>query len=200
MAKKLKKKLKARPDTITNDSPDAVPISTPHPTRYSVLHDELNHLAVEEVYPELLEKLQTDLKRGSESVLRGLIANTPEDLRLAGFIYAVASEDYERVKDEYEALMGIWGTRARKEIATLKRNKEWEGGVYTSDVERWVAGHIPEHKEARAVLRKSKLLRDSARRLFEAYEGRLSSLQSYGKLIQKRKGLSVEQRHGTRAQ
>lgn len=191
--KKIRKKLKQQ------DAPEKpAPIAPPHPTRYSVLNDELNHLAIAEVYPKLLERLQTDLKTSGESVLRQLIGDAPEDMRLAGFIYAVASEDYERVKDDYEALMGIWVTRARQEIATLKKNKKWEGGVYTADVERWVAGHIPEHKAAREVLRKSQRLRDAARRLFEAYEGRLSSLQSYGKLIQKRKGLSVEQRHGSR--
>lgn len=196
MAKKVKR-VKKRPDTIGNDEKPKV-ISAPHPTRYSVLNDELNHLAIKEVYPKLLANLQIDLKRSGESVLRGLIAETPEDMRLAGFIYAVASEDYERVKDEYEALMGVWITKARKVIAKLKKDKEWEGGVYTTDIERWVAGHIPEHEAARKVVRKSKLLRDAARRLFEAYEGRLSSLQSYGKLVQKRKGLSVEQRHGSR--
>lgn len=196
MPKKVRR-VKKRPDTIGKDE-NPKGISAPHPTRYSVLNDELNHLAIEEVYPKLLKKLQTDLKRSGEAVLRGLIAETPEDMRLAGFIYAVAAEDYERVKDEYEALMGIWITQARKVIAKLKKDKEWEGGVYTVDIERWVAGHIPEHEAARKVVRKSKLLRDAARRLFEAYEGRLSSLQSYGKLIQKRKGLSVEQRHGSR--
>ena len=197
MVKKVKKvkRVKGRPDTIGKDEKPMV-ISAPHPTRYSVLNDELNHLAIEEVYPKLLKKLQIDLKR-SEAKLRELIPETPEDMRLAGFIYAVAAEDYERVKDEYEALMGVWITKAREVIATLKKEKRWEGGVYTTDIERWVAGHIPEHGAARKVVRKSKLLRDAARRLFEAYEGRLSSLQSYGKLIQKRKGLSVEQRHGS---
>lgn len=188
MAKKLKK-LKEKLEEVS------IPI--PHPTRYSVLNDELNHLAIAEVFPKLRDKLQIDLKRSGESVLRQLISEAPEDMRLAGFIYAVASEDYERVKDEYETLMGIWVTRAREEIAKLKKDKKWEGGVYTSDVERWVAGHIPEHKEAKKVVRYSQRLRDAARRLFEAYEHRLSSLQSYGKLIQKRKGLSVEQRHGS---
>jgi len=197
MPKKLKKKLKRKPNTI-NGPDKSAPIASPHPTRYSVLNDELNHLAIAEVYPKLIAKLQTDLKTSGEAVLRQLIADAPEDMRLAGFIYAVASEDYQRVQDDYEALMGIWVTRAREEIATLKKNKKWEGGVYTADVERWVAGHIPEHKAARETLRESQRLRDAARRLFEAYEGRLSSLQSYGKLIQKRKGLSVEQRHGSR--
>ncbi len=193
MVKRLRKKLK------TQDGEEkTAPIAAPHPTRYTVLRDELNHLAVAEIYPQLVEKLQADLKGSGEAMLRQLIADAPEDMRLAGFIYAVASEDYERVKDQYDALMGLWVTKAREEIARLKKEKRWEGGVYTADVERWVAGHIPEHKAAREVLRKSQLLRDGARRLFEAYEGRLSSLQSYGKLIQKRKGLSVEQRHGSR--
>lgn len=194
MPKKLKK---IRQKLEEKDAPKTAPVVAPHPTRYSVLNDELNHLAIAEVFPKLRDKLQVDLKRSGEGILRQLISEAPEDMRLAGFIYAVASEDYERVKDEYEALMGIWVTRAREEIATLKKDKRWEGGVYTADVERWVAGHIPEHKQAREVLRHSQRLRDAARRLFEAYENRLSSLQSYGKLIQKRKGLSVEQRHGS---
>jgi hypothetical protein len=173
------------------------PIKAPHPKRYSVLNEELDHLAIPEIYPELIRKLGIDLKRAGEGVLRDLIHQTPEDMRLAGYIYAIASEDYDRVKDEYEALMGKWCTRAREEIAKLKKDKRWEGGVYTADVERWVAGNIPDHKMAKEVVRKSRRLRDSARRLFEVYQSRLSSLQSYGRLIQKRKGLSVEQRHST---
>lgn len=182
---------------LKSESDDNVPVKTPHPTRYSVLNDELNHLAIAEIYPRLLEKLQVDLKRSGESMLRQLISETPEDVRLAGFIYAVASEDYERVKDEYEKLMGKWIIRAREEIASLKKQKKWEGGVYTADVERWVAGNIDDHDRAREVVRKSRRIRDAARRLFEAYDNRLSSLQSYARLIQKRKGLSIEQKHGS---
>lgn len=183
--------------TVKTSDQSESPVKVPYPKRYTVLQDELNHLAIPEIYPKLIEKLQVDLKKTGEAKLRELISETPEDMRLAGFIYAVASEDYERVKDEYEALMGKWVTLAREVIAKLKKDKKWEGGAYTADVERWVAGNIKEHKMAKEVLRKSSLLKDAARRLFEAYENRLSSLQSYARLIQKRKGLSAEQKHGS---
>lgn len=166
-----------------------------HPTRYAVLNEELDHLPIATVYPRLLEKLQTDLKRSGEAKLRELISQAPEDTRLAGYIYAVASEDHQRVKDEFEALMGGWVLLAREKIAKLKKEKKWEGAAYTADIERWIASSIPDHGKAKEVVRKSRRQRDAARRLFEAYQNRLSSLQSYAKLIQKRQGLSVSQRH-----
>jgi hypothetical protein len=176
--------------------PDGASVKPRYPTRYAVLNDDIDHLAIEEIYPKLMGSLQVDLKRVGEGRLRDLIAETPEFVRLAGYIYAVASDDYERAKDEYEAKMGIWATEARAQIATLKKEKRWEGGAYSADVERWVAAHIPEHETSKATVRYHRKLRDAARRLFEAYEIRLSSLQSYAKLIQKRMGLSVAQRHG----
>jgi hypothetical protein len=166
------------------------------PTRYTVLNSELDTLPIKEVYPKLVEKLQIDLKRCGEGKLRELISQTPEDLRLAGYIYAVATEDHEKIKDAFEAKMGQWVIDAKREIAAKKKAKEWEGGTYTADVERVIAAEADGYKQAKEKLNKSARIKDAARRLFESYEIRLSSLQTYAKLVQKRMGLSVEQKHG----
>lgn len=188
----MKPKLKAK-KLVPSNAPQVPPPR--HPQRYSVLNDELDHLPIAEVYPRLIEKLQVDLKRGGEAKLRELISQAPDDTRLAGYIYAVAREDHERVKDEFEKLMGSWLTQAREEIAKLKKDKKWEGGVAQADVERWIASNIQDYLAAKDVVRKSERQKDAARYLYEAYQYRLSSLQTYARLIEKRKGLTVTQKH-----
>jgi len=178
------------------EQPAELQIAQPYPHRYSILVDELDHLPIKEVYPRLVEALQVDLKSAGEAKLRELISTASEFKRLAGYIYAVAISDFERVETQFEALMGKWSVKAREEIAKLKKAKKWEGGVYTVDVERWIAGNIPEYTQAKGVLSESKKIKDAARRLWEVYEDRLGSLQTYARLIQKRTGLSVEEKHG----
>jgi hypothetical protein len=184
-----------KPKLRPKKAPEKPKLKPRHPKRYAVLNDELDHLPIATIYPKLIAKLQTDLKRSGEAKLKELIASAPDDSRLAGYIYAVAREDHERIKDEFERLMGGWLVTARKDIAELKKNKEWEGGVAQADVERYIANNEPSYLSAKEVFRKSERQVDAARRLFESYQYRLSSLQSYAKLIQKRQGLSVAQKH-----
>jgi hypothetical protein len=165
------------------------------PSRYSVLNDELDHLPIKEVYPKLVEKLKIDLVRASETTLRKLIGECSEDTRLAGYIYVVAKDDYERIKNEFEILMGDWVINARAEIAKRKKNKTWEGGAYTQDVERFVKATVPQYKKVEDTVRKSKRAYKAAEELRNAYEKRLSALQTYARLVEKKIGLSVSQKH-----
>lgn len=166
------------------------------PTRYSALNDELDHLPIKEVYPKLVKKLQVDLGRAPESILRQLIAECSEDTRLAGYIYVVAKDDYERIEAESEAVFGGLVIKAREEIAGLKAKKKWEGAAYSKEVERFAAAQYPDYLKTHKIVRESKRLYKAARSLKEAYEKRLSALQTYARLVEKKTGLSVTQRHG----
>lgn len=196
MQAKIKRLKPVESGTVPADEP--APLTSPFPARYRVLNEELDHLPIAEVYPRLVAKLQTDLIRAGEATLRTLIAEAPEDLRLAGYIYAVAIEDYEKVNAGFEKIFGGWTVQARAAIADLKRGKQWEGGAYTQDVERWIAANVPEFEQVKGTLARAARIRDAARRLFEAYESRLGSLQTYARLVEKRLGINVEQKHGAR--
>ena len=168
-------------------------LAGPPPGRYTVLVEELENLPIREEYPKLKKKLQKDLKRAGDSVLRELLQTVSEDKRIAGYIYAIAKSDYQKVEDAYNTQMGKWAEQAREAIAKLKKAGKWHGQVYTADVERWIAANIPQWQTAKAQLRKATKIRDAARYFWEAYEQRQSGLQTYAKLIEKRRGISVQE-------
>jgi len=158
--------------------------------RYSVLNEELDSLPIREAYPRLIEKLQVDVKRLGDAELRRLIFEVSEDKRVAGYILAVARDDFRRAEDRFEAFFGEWVLRARKEIARLKKEKEWEGGVNREDVHSYIARYIPEWREEKDRLRKAERIYRAADALYEAYKDRGNYLQTFARLREKR--VSVE--------
>lgn len=183
MKKKLKKKKKKRE------------VQAQPPDKYAVLREDLETLPIKGAYPDLMKKLSINEKSVGDDVLRQLILECPEDKRLSGFIYAVAKDDMERVGDWYLELRGKWAEKAQAEIAVLKSKKLWAGSVYPSNIDEWIAANIPEWKEAKARLRDAKKICDTARRLWEAYDTRLSSLQTYARLTERHRGKSVAERN-----
>lgn len=165
------------------------------PDKYAVLREDLDSLPIRRAYPELKRKLAIDEKNVGDAVLRRLIMECPEDKRVAGFIYAVAKDDAERVADWYLEKKGKWTAKAREAIAELKADKIWHGAVYPADIDEWIAGNIPEWRDAKAKLRDAEKIRDAARRLWEAYDNRLGSLQTYARLTERHRGKSVAERN-----
>jgi hypothetical protein len=164
------------------------------PDKYYILNRELDSLPIKEVYPVLIEKLQIDIKRAGFAELRDLIAQSSEDKRLAGYIYAVAIEDKQRVQDAFDEAMGVWIVEAREYIADLKKEKLWDGQVYPTDVERWIAANRTDWGVFKEKLRKADRIVKAAKALWEAYESRLGSLQTYARQIEKRVEHSLEER------
>jgi len=160
----------------TDTNPDS-------PQRYAVLNKELDNFPIRVVYPKLLAKLQTDIKRCGDAKLRQLVFEAPEDKRISGYIYAVAKEEHQRIKDEFDKQMGQWTVWAREELAKLKKDKKWDGQVYPSDVDRYIAARMDGYNEYKEALRKAERAERAAKALFESYKDRLSSLQTYARLL-----------------
>ena len=169
------------------------PIDNFLPTRYIFLQKELDDLKVGEVYDSLIKKLEVNLRDAGDQVLRDLIGSCSNDLRLAGYCYTVAKEDYQRVLDSYDKFLGKYEKIAQLNIMQLKQNKEWAGQTSKESIRSWIAANVPVHKPWFETLRKSKEILDACKILYNAYEGRLSALQTYARLIEKRRGVSVEE-------
>jgi len=156
------------------------------PQRWIVFTEELDTLPINEIYTELIEKLRVDVKRAGTSTVQQLIFDAPEDTRLAGYIYAVAKEERERIDDDYNTRMGEWITEARSHIAGLKKEKEWEGQTTQADVERIVFKTFTEAVQVKAVVRRARTIERAAKSLYEAFQSRLSALQTYARLDERR--------------
>ena len=170
---------------------DTSNIPSPAPIRYSILNEELDSLPIREAYPKLKAKLQMDLKRVGDNQIRELIFQVSEDRRMAGYIYAVSRDDLRRLEDAFEVEFGGWITQARKAIAKLKKNKEWEGGVNKEDVHAWIARNVPEWRIWREKIREATRIKKAAAVFYEAYRDRGSLLQTFAKLVEKRRGIDV---------
>lgn len=159
-------------------------------SRFRVMLSDIDQLEIERIYLQLKEKLQVDVKRVGDSVLRKLLLEAPEDQRLAGWLYAVAKEELARTQLQFDHKMGLWIESARARIAELKREGDWDGTVTQSDVERLISRAFPEYRTIRENLITSEKIERAARTLNQVFEGRLSSLQSYARLSQKSAGVS----------
>lgn len=169
------------------------PIKNFVPKRYSVLVKELDNLKIVDIYPKLVEKLEVDLREAGNEKLRELIASAPNDLRHAGYIYAVANEDYQRILDAYDEFLGKYEKEAQAKISQLKQEKKWAGQTNKEAIRAWIAKNVPASKVWFETIRKSRMILESCRHLYKAYENRLSSLQTYSRLIEKRRGVAPEE-------
>jgi hypothetical protein len=159
-------------------------------SRFRVLLADIDALEIERVYKSLKAKLQIDVKRMGDSVLRRLLLEAPEDQRLAGWLYAVAKEELARVQLRFEHKMGRWVPDARARISELKADGDWDGTVTQGDVERVISRAFTEYRTEREKVITAEKIERAARTLNEVFEGRLSSLQSYARLAQKHAGIS----------
>jgi len=159
-------------------------------SRFRVLLSDIDALEIERIYGKLKDKLQIDMKRMGDSMLRRLLLEAPEDQRLAGWLYAVAREELARKQLEFDHKMGSWIQSARARISEMKNEGEWHGTVTQLDVERVISRAFPEYKTAREKLITAEKIERAARTLHDVFEGRLSSLQSYARLSQKFAGVS----------
>lgn len=166
------------------------------PKRYSVLNEELDNLKVTEVYKRLVSKLETDLRNAGDRVLRELILTCPNDLRLAGYIYAIAKEDNQKMLDSYDVFLGKYESHAQSAIAQAKKAGEWAGQTNKESIKAWIAANVPAASVWNETIRKSNRILDAAKRLYQSYENRLSSLQTYAKLLERRRGVSMEEVNG----
>lgn len=161
--------------------------------KFAVLLRELDSLPVDEICTELASKLKHDVKRFGNAQLREEILESSEAQQLAGYVYAVAKEDLERVQDHFDRLMGEWALTARAELAELKEDGEWGGQVTATDVERHIASKFDDYGKAKVKLRTAKKIHQTAKILYEVFEKRLGSLQTYARLIEKRSGHSIKE-------
>lgn len=159
-------------------------------SRFRVMLTDIDHLEIERIYKDLKAKLQIDVKRMGDSVLRRLLLEAPEDQRLAGWLYAVAKEELARAQLQFDHKMGRWVPDARARIAELKRDGDWDGTVTQGDVERLISKAFTEYRAEREKVILAEKIERAARTLNQVFEGRLSSLQSYARLTQKHAGIS----------
>jgi hypothetical protein len=152
------------------------------PKRYYIIQEELENLPIKEVYPSLIEKLSVDPKDVGMKELKPLIFSCPDDARLAGYIFAIAKSDLERIKDEFDVKMGDWIEEAKSDIGGLKKDGEWPGSTSKEDVQRFIAKENEEYLEFKTRIRKATLVVDSLKAFYEAWKTRLSSLQTYAKV------------------
>ena len=161
--------------------------------KFAVLLRELDSLPVDRICTELASKLRRDAKRFGNAQLREEILDSSEDQQLAGYVYAVAKEDLERVQDHFDRLMGKWAITARAELALMKEDGEWGGQVTATDVERHIANKFEDYSRAKAKLRTAKKIHQTAKILYEVFDKRLGSLQTYARLIERRSGHSMRE-------
>lgn len=151
-------------------------------TGFSVLLRDIRSLQTGVHYPRLVEKLQTDLSETGDATLKRLIAEASEDRRITGVIFAQAKRLKDEVQTDWDEQMGSWMIKGRKALADLKKKKEWEGQIYTADVDRWILANISESMALKKKLREADEILGTAKSIYQAYEYRLSALQSYAKL------------------
>ena len=152
------------------------------PKRYYILQNELESLPIREVYPKLIDRLSVDPKDVGMNKLKQLIFSCPDDARLAGYIYAIAKSDLQRIEDELDIKMGEWILDTRSDISELKKDDEWIGAVSKEDVNRIIASENEEYVKFQTRIRKSKMVVDALKAFYEAWKTRLSSLQTYAKV------------------
>ncbi len=152
------------------------------PKRYFILQKELDSLQIKEVYPKLIERLSVDPKDVGMEILKKLIFSCPDDARLAGYIYAIAKSDLQRIEDELDIKMGEWIVETRSDIGALKSDNEWPGSTSKEDVERIISSEKEEFNTFRSRIRKSKMVVEALKAFYEAWKTRLSSLQTYAKV------------------
>lgn len=158
--------------------------------RFTVLLSDIDATQIEPVYGKLKEKLQVDLKRAGNITLRRLILDAPEDQRLAGWIYALAKEELGKATIQFDRKMGSWIQSGRARIAEMKNDDEWTGTVTQDDVTRVVAQAFPEYIEAKEELLRAEKIERAARTLYDVFTSRLSSLQTYSRLLERSRGIS----------
>ncbi len=176
---------------VKKPKPEPTPKPAHRPTRYAILNEELDGLPIREVYPKLRDKLQLDVKRVGDATLRQLILEVSEDRRMAGYILAVARDELRRLEDEFEFQFGDWVVRTRADIAKLKKDKQWEGGVNKEDVHSYIARNIPDWKVLKDRLRSAERVYRAAEAFYEAYKDRGNYLQTYARLVEKRRGIEI---------
>ena len=192
MSVKVKKRKKVGAH-VERQSPPESAGDDPPIRRFSVLLTDLRSLQIRELYPKLTAKLQTDLAEAGDKRLKALIAEASEDKRIARMIYAHARNHREQTKDRWDVAMGGWMLKGRATLAGLKKKKEWEGQIYSADVDRWILANIPEALLLKDVVNEAENIYQTARALWVAYETRLSALQSYAKLREIRIRLDLEE-------
>jgi hypothetical protein len=158
--------------------------------RFKVLLSDIDATQIEPVYAKLKEKLQVDLKRAGNLTLRRLILDAPEDQRLAGWIYALAKEELGKSQIQFDRKMGGWIQSGRARIAEMKEDGEWSGTVTQDDVTRVVAEAFPAYTEAKEELLRAEKIERAARTLYDVFTSRLSSLQTYSRLLERSRGVS----------
>lgn len=173
---------------MTFKEPKTKPVKA---ARFTVLLRDIDAMSIATVYEGLKEKLQIDVKRVGNSRLRRLILEAPEDQRLAGWIYAVAKEEHGRAELHFDRKMGQWIGKARARIAGMKDDGEWHGTVTQADVERIIASDFTEdYQPAKEKLLQAAKIERAARTLYQVFESRLSSLQTYSRLIDRKREIS----------
>lgn len=158
---------------------------------FSLLLKDVRSLQIQEHYPKLIAKLQINLEETGDKKLRSLISECGEDRRLAGLIYVQAKSHLARVQQKWDLQMGEWMITGRAAIAELKKEKKWDGTVYSSDVEKWVFANISESVKLHQELLQATEINETAKMLYASYESRLSALQTYARLVEKRREIAL---------
>ena len=158
--------------------------------RFKVLLSDIDATQIEPVYAKLKEKLQVDLKRAGNVTLRRLVLEAPEDQRLAGWMYALAKEELGKAEIDFDRKMGKWIVSGRARIAEMKSDDEWSGTVTQDDVTRVVAEAFPQYGEAKSALLQAEKIERAARTLYDVFSNRLSSLQTFSRLLERSRGIS----------
>lgn len=165
---------------------------TSAPGMFSVLLRDIRSLQVKVEYPKLVAKLQIDLAEAGDRQLRELIAGAGEDRRVSGLIYRQAKWNRAVVQREWDTESGKWMFEGRAAIAKAKKEKKWDGSVYSLDVDRWVLANIPEATALHKKLQEAEQIYGTAKSLYKSYEYRLSALQTYARLIEKKIEVTLE--------
>jgi hypothetical protein len=157
--------------------------------RYGFLKDRLRNVDVEEVWKELETSLVIGDGRTNPDRLQRALDEVDSNLRRAGMLLQVATEDLDEFELDYRAAYSEWAKVAREALEKAKRDGRHSGQVTQDMVENWVAAHIPEYRRWAVARIDHERSKNMAKHLFAAWESRSASLRKQTDLVLARKGI-----------
>jgi hypothetical protein len=158
-------------------------------TRCDFLRDRLRNVDVEEVWAHLEKSLTIGDGRTKAEVIHRALDEVDSNLRRAGMLLQVATEDLEEFELDYRAAYSEWARDAREALEKAKKEGRQSGQVTQEMVENWVAAHIPEYKRWAKARIDHERAKNLMKHMFEAWESRAASLRKQADLVMTRRGV-----------
>lgn len=157
--------------------------------RCDFLRDRLRNVDVEEVWGHLEKALTIGDGRTNPEVIHRALDEVDANLRRAGMLLQVATEDLEEFELDWRAAYSDWARDAREALEKAKRDGKQSGQVTQEMVENWVAANIPEYRRWARARVDHERAKNLTKHMFEAWESRAASLRKQADLVMTRRGV-----------